>query len=120
MSELYYAVVCMLFLIYFRAADWNLAEPTWTGRLRIVSVGDACTLKLEDRNNGELFAKCPIEQYPGVALESVSDSSRYFVVRIQDENGKFFMTSFQYFIKLLYIVQIRSCCVYWSRIWRSF
>ncbi|KAE9539469.1 hypothetical protein AGLY_004721 [Aphis glycines] len=72
----------------YRAADWNLAEPTWTGRLRIVSVGDACTLKLEDRNNGELFAKCPIEQYPGVALESVSDSSRYFVVRIQDENGR--------------------------------
>lgn len=67
-------------------------------------MGDACTLKLEDRNNGELFAKCPIEQYPGVALESVSDSSRYFVVRIQDENGMFFMTSFQYFIKLLYIV----------------
>jgi len=89
MSELYFAVVCMLCLIYFRAADWNLAEPTWTGRLRIVSVGDACTLKLEDRNSGELFAKCPIEQYPGVALESVSDSSRYFVVRIQDENGMF-------------------------------
>ncbi|XP_025425092.1 NECAP-like protein CG9132 [Sipha flava] len=72
----------------YRAADWNLAEPTWTGRMRIVSVGDACTLKLEDRNNGELFAKCPIDQYPGLAIESVSDSSRYFVVRIQDENGR--------------------------------
>jgi len=99
MAVLYYAVVYILYrmLNIFRAADWNLAEPTWTGRLRIVSVGDACTLKLEDRNSGELFAKCPIEQYPGVALESVSDSSRYFVVRIQDENGMFFMTSFQYF-----------------------
>jgi len=87
-----------MFNLFYRAADWNLAEPTWTGRLRIVSVGDACTLNLEDRNNGELFAKCPIEQYPGVALESVSDSSRYFVVRIQDENGMCFITSFQYFM----------------------
>lgn len=58
--------------------------------MRIVSMGDACTLKLEDRNNGELFAKCPIDQYPGVAIESVSDSSRYFVIRIQDENGMYF------------------------------
>lgn len=82
-----FSCLYVIFNCFSRAADWNLAEPTWTGRLRIVSVGDACTLKLEDRNNGELFAKCPIEQYPGVALESVSDSSRYFVVRIQDENG---------------------------------
>lgn len=62
--------------------------------MRIVSMGDACTLKLEDRNNGELFAKCPIDQYPGMAIESVSDSSRYFVIRIQDENGMFIFTLF--------------------------
>lgn len=87
MYTVLFSCLYVIFNCFSRAADWNLAEPTWTGRLRIVSVGDACTLKLEDRNNGELFAKCPIEQYPGVALESVSDSSRYFVVRIQDENG---------------------------------
>lgn len=44
-------------------------------------------MKLEDKASGELFAKCPIDKYPGVALESVTDSSRYFVVRIQDDNG---------------------------------
>jgi hypothetical protein len=44
-------------------------------------------LKLEDKNTGELFAKCPIDQYPGIAIESVTDSSRYFVLRIQDDNG---------------------------------
>nr|CAG4652254.1 EOG090X0G5X [Triops cancriformis] len=72
----------------YRAADWNLAAPDWTGRLRIVAKGDECTLKLEDKISGELFAKCPIDQYPGTAIEAVSDSSRYFVIRIQDDSGR--------------------------------
>ncbi|KAF4520912.1 hypothetical protein B566_EDAN014416 [Ephemera danica] len=72
----------------YRAADWNLAEPEWTGRMKLVCKGSDCTLKLEDKNTGELFAKCPIEQYPGIAVEAVTDSSRYFVLRIQDDNGR--------------------------------
>jgi hypothetical protein len=74
-------------LLYFRAADWNLNEPQWTGRLRLVAKGKDCVLKLEDKTTGELFAKCPIDQYPGIAIEAVTDSSRYFVIRIQDDNG---------------------------------
>lgn len=72
----------------YRAADWSLAEPTWTGRMRLVAKGNELAIKLEDKNSGELFAKCPIETYPGVAIESVNDSSRYFVLRIQDDNGR--------------------------------
>ncbi|KAJ8943475.1 hypothetical protein NQ318_006328 [Aromia moschata] len=72
----------------YRAADWNLAEPAWTGRMRLISKGNELMIKLEDKNTGELFAKCPIETYPGIALESVNDSSRYFVLRIQDDNGR--------------------------------
>ncbi|CAF4773948.1 unnamed protein product [Pieris macdunnoughi] len=72
----------------YRAADWNLQEPQWTGRMRLVAKGDELVMKLEDKASGELFAKCPIDKYPGVALEAVTDSSRYFVVRIQDDNGR--------------------------------
>lgn len=72
----------------YRAADWNLQEPQWTGRMRLVSKGNELVMKLEDKTSGELFAKCPIDKYPGVALEAVTDSSRYFVVKIQDDNGK--------------------------------
>ncbi|KAL3268140.1 hypothetical protein HHI36_007267 [Cryptolaemus montrouzieri] len=72
----------------YRAADWNLTEPSWTGRMRLVSKGNECSIKLEDKTTGELFARCPIEAYPSVAIESVSDSSRYFVLRIQDDNGR--------------------------------
>ena len=37
---------------------------------------------------GELFAQCPVDSHPGVAVESVMDSSRYFVLRIKDDSGK--------------------------------
>lgn len=56
--------------------------------MRLVSQGDAVAIKLEDKMTGQLFAKCPIEQYPGIAVEPVTDSSRYFVLRIQDDNGR--------------------------------
>lgn len=56
--------------------------------MRLISKGNELAIKLEDRNSGELFAKCPIETYPGIAIEPVSDSSRYFVLRIQDDNGR--------------------------------
>lgn len=71
-----------------RAADWNLNEPTWNGRMRMVSSGAQLNIKLEDKMSGQLFANCPVEAYPGVAIEPVSDSSRYFVLRIQDDNGR--------------------------------
>jgi len=37
---------------------------------------------------GELFAQCPVESYPSAAVEQVLDSSRYFVMRIQDGGGQ--------------------------------
>ncbi|KAG0711517.1 NECAP-like protein [Chionoecetes opilio] len=71
-----------------RAADWNLGTPDWTGRMRLVNKKEECIIKLEDKMSGELFAKCLIDKYPGVAIEAVTDSSRYFVLRIQDEGGR--------------------------------
>lgn len=72
----------------YRAADWNLSVPDWTGRMRLMEKGQKVRLKLEDRGSNELFAACPIEQYPGPAVEAVTDSSRYFVIRISDEGGR--------------------------------
>ncbi|ESO91325.1 hypothetical protein LOTGIDRAFT_228788 [Lottia gigantea] len=72
----------------YRAADWKLDNPDWTGRLKVVSVGKDLVLKLEDKDKGELFAKCPVDEYPGIAVESVMDSSRYFVIRIKDDGGR--------------------------------
>ncbi|KAJ8319764.1 hypothetical protein KUTeg_001351 [Tegillarca granosa] len=71
----------------YRAADWKLDAPDWTGRLRVVAKGNDLFIKLEDKE-GELFASCPVKEYPGIAVEAVTDSSRYFVLRIQDDNGR--------------------------------
>ncbi|OWA52973.1 NECAP-like protein [Hypsibius exemplaris] len=72
----------------YRAADWNLDKPDWTLRLRIIAKDKKCLIRLEDKSSGELFGECPVDSYPGNAVESVSDSSRYFVLRIQDPSGR--------------------------------
>ena len=72
----------------YRAADWGLDKPSWTGRMRITEKSNAVEIKLEDKISGELFAKAPVDEYPGLAVETVSDSSRYFVLRIRDDSGR--------------------------------
>ncbi|KAM6046478.1 adaptin ear-binding coat-associated protein 2 [Chlamydotis macqueenii] len=72
----------------YRAAEWQLDQPAWSGRLRITAKGKIAFIKLEDKTSGELFAQAPVEQFPGIAVESVTDSSRYFVIRIEDGNGR--------------------------------
>jgi hypothetical protein len=71
-----------------RAADWKLDSPNYVCRLKIISKGDKCLIRLEDRNTGGHFATCPIESYPSIAVEYVEDSTRYFVIRVQNENGQ--------------------------------
>lgn len=72
----------------YRAADWKLDAPDWSGRMRITAKGKVAFIKLEDKVSGELFAQAPVKEYPGITVETVSDSSRYFVLRIQDDGGR--------------------------------
>jgi len=68
----------------YRAADWDITTFLWSGKISVRSIGEKCIILLEDSNSGELFATCPIT--PG-SVESVSDSSRYFVLKIDDGRG---------------------------------
>ncbi|XP_033015209.1 adaptin ear-binding coat-associated protein 2 isoform X2 [Lacerta agilis] len=56
--------------------------------MRITAKGNVAYIKLEDKNSGELFAQAPVDQFPSITVESVTDSSRYFVIRIEDGNGR--------------------------------
>lgn len=76
----------------YRASDWRLDTPLWTGRLRVIAKGNELTINLEDRNTGELYARCPVDEFPGIAVEPVLDSSRYFVIRLMDDNGRTMFT----------------------------
>ncbi|CBN75724.1 conserved unknown protein [Ectocarpus siliculosus] len=79
-----------------RAEEWGLANPVFTGVLKIAQVGNACCLRLfkpppegELGATPELFAQCEVRLDGGrtlqVYVESVIDSSRYFVLRCEDK-----------------------------------
>ncbi|KAJ6618862.1 adaptin ear-binding coat-associated protein 1 NECAP-1 [Mycena sp. CBHHK59/15] len=71
-----------------RAAEWgDLSAPLWKGRLRIIEKSAGATLLFEDGSTGELFAKADYD-VARPCVEAVLDSSRYFVVRVEDAGKK--------------------------------
>jgi len=70
-----------------RAQEWgDLGNPLWKGRLRIIERSSGASIQFEDATTGELFAKADYDPAKP-SVEAVLDSSRYFVVRVED-NGK--------------------------------
>ncbi|KAL1367608.1 hypothetical protein HN51_021666 [Arachis hypogaea] len=73
----------------YKCGEWLQSDKIWSGRIRVVSRRDRCEIRLEDPNSGDLFAACFI--YPGqreTSVEPCLDSSRYFVLKIEDGRGK--------------------------------
>ena len=50
----------------------------------MISQGDYASVRLEDAKTGELFAIAPVRPSHPVPVEAVIDSSRFFVLRIED------------------------------------
>eukprot|EP00069_Balaena_mysticetus_P006027 bmy_18379T0 len=73
--------------IGFRSYSQLLHCVTRISQGVIAHEGKIAYIKFEDKVSGELFAQAPAEQYPGIAVETVTDSSCYFVIRIQDGTG---------------------------------
>ncbi|KAF8605446.1 adaptin ear-binding coat-associated protein 1 NECAP-1 [Ceratobasidium sp. AG-I] len=72
----------------YRATEWgDLSAFLWKGRMRIIEKGITCSIRLEDPNTGEVFAQAPYD-VTGMAVEAVLDSSRYFVLRAEDQGKK--------------------------------
>ena len=71
----------------YRAADWNLEQPVWQGRLRVKGEGlTKLFVQLEDPASSRVFATCRVDpDKMSETLEPVLDSSRYYVLRIEDE-----------------------------------
>jgi len=60
------------------------ATPMWTGRLRVVHKGSQCTVVFEHIDKDGVYAFC---HYDKNSVEPVTDSSRYFVIKISDGKG---------------------------------
>ncbi len=67
----------------WRGADWR--DEVWQGTVKVVERGEMTLVLLVDRNTGNIFAVCPIKDG---AVDRCVDSSRYFVLRIENANGR--------------------------------
>lgn len=64
-----------------KADEWQ--KCIWRGRCRIVGKGKDCSIKMIDPGNDKLFAECKIPKGDHASyVERVTDSSRYFVLKI--------------------------------------
>ena len=71
--------------IGWRGADWK--EKVWHGTVKVVDRDNLTAVLLVDASKNTIFAVCPIKE--GVnAVERCVDSSRYFVLRIENQLGR--------------------------------
>ncbi|KAL9227604.1 hypothetical protein vseg_003276 [Gypsophila vaccaria] len=73
----------------YKCGEWLHSDKIWSGRLRVVSCKSRAEIRLEDPSSGDLFAACYV--HAGLRDQSVEpalDSSRYFVLKIEDGRGK--------------------------------
>lgn len=67
-----------------RAADWP-KDPVWSGKVKITARGQKASIFLLDSSTSQVFATCHVEEG---AVERVTDSGRYFVLKITNAQGK--------------------------------
>ncbi|XP_076941314.1 uncharacterized protein At1g03900 [Bidens hawaiensis] len=71
----------------YRADEWDINKWAWEGTLKVVSKGEECVIKLEDKTTGELYARAFLRDGEPHPVEPVIDSSRYFVLRVEENIG---------------------------------
>ncbi len=74
-----------LYLVYPRASDWK--DQVAVVKVVVVTRGKDVALKLYRTDPDRLFAVCPIRSTGPAGIEPVTDSSRYFCLRIEDGKG---------------------------------
>ncbi|XP_068303616.1 uncharacterized protein At1g03900-like [Pyrus communis] len=68
----------------YRADEWDVNKWVWEGILKVISKGEECIIRLEDKNTSELYARAFLRNGEPHPVEPVIDSSRYFVLRVEE------------------------------------
>lgn len=91
---LFHVSECYVYLIpprksaaSYRADEWDVNKWNWEGTLKVVSKGEECIIRLEDKTTGELYARAFLRNGEPHPVEPVIDSSRYFVLRVEENIG---------------------------------
>ncbi|KAB5512688.1 hypothetical protein DKX38_029716 [Salix brachista] len=71
----------------YRADEWDVNKWAWEGSMKVLSKGEECIIRLEDKITGELYALAFLRKGELHPVEPVIDSSRYFVLRIEENIG---------------------------------
>ncbi|RWR97468.1 Adaptin ear-binding coat-associated protein 1 NECAP-1 [Cinnamomum micranthum f. kanehirae] len=71
----------------YRADEWDVNKWAWEGALKVVSKEEECIIKLVDKTTGELYARAFLRNGEPHPVEPVIDSSRYFVLRVEENIG---------------------------------
>ncbi|KAI4378342.1 hypothetical protein MLD38_015833 [Melastoma candidum] len=71
----------------YRADEWDVNKWTWEGVLKVISKGEECIIRLEDKASGTLYARAFLRNGEPHPVEPVIDSSRYFVLRVEENIG---------------------------------
>uniref|UniRef100_A0A7C9A5B8 NECAP PHear domain-containing protein n=1 Tax=Opuntia streptacantha TaxID=393608 RepID=A0A7C9A5B8_OPUST len=71
----------------YRADEWDVNKWAWEGAMKVINKGEECIIRLEDRSTGELYAQAFLRKGEPHPVEAVIDSSRYFVLRIEENIG---------------------------------
>ncbi|CAH8308048.1 unnamed protein product [Eruca vesicaria subsp. sativa] len=67
------------------ADEWDVNKWAWEGELKVVRKGEECIIKLVDKTTGELYAQAFLRDGEPYHVEAVIDSSRYFVLRVEEK-----------------------------------
>ncbi|KNA09126.1 hypothetical protein SOVF_156390 [Spinacia oleracea] len=71
-----------------RADEWDVNKWAWEGVLKVISKGEECIIRLEDKSTGELYARAFLRKGEPHHVETVIDSSRYLLLRIEEKTGE--------------------------------
>ncbi|XP_065874315.1 uncharacterized protein [Euphorbia lathyris] len=68
----------------YRADEWDVNKWAWEGTLKVINKDEECIIRLEDKTTGELYARAFLRNGEPHPVETVIDSSRYFVLRVEE------------------------------------
>jgi hypothetical protein len=46
-----------IFQVHFRADEWDVNKWAWDGVLKVISKGEECIIRLEDKTTGKIIFK---------------------------------------------------------------